>query len=77
MRRFVTFEGIEGCGKTTQIELAAVWLKERGIPFLATAEPGGTPLGRKIREILLNRGSWTISAETELLLFAGDHPSRN
>jgi dTMP kinase len=70
MRRFVTFEGIEGCGKTTQIELAAVWLKERGIPFLATAEPGGTPLGRKIREILLNRGSWTISAETELLLFA-------
>jgi dTMP kinase len=70
MRRFVTFEGIEGCGKTTQIELAAVWLKERGIPFLTTAEPGGTPLGRRIREILLNRGPWTIGAEAELLLFA-------
>ncbi len=70
MKRFVTFEGIEGCGKTTQIRLAALWLKERGIPFLTTAEPGGTPLGRKIREILLNRGSFAIGAEAELLLFA-------
>ena len=70
MQRFVTFEGIEGCGKTTQIEFAAVWLKERGIPFLTTAEPGGTPLGRKIREILLNQGSCAIGAEAELLLFA-------
>ena len=70
MRRFVTFEGVEGCGKTTQVRLAALWLKERGIPFLTTAEPGGTPLGLKIREILLNRGAWTIGAEAELLLFA-------
>jgi thymidylate kinase len=66
MRRFITFEGIEGCGKTTQIRLAEDWLRERGIPVLATAEPGGTPLGRKIREILLNRGSCTIGAEAEL-----------
>lgn len=65
MKRFVTFEGIEGCGKTTQIKLATLWLKERGIPFLATAEPGGTPLGRKIREILLNRGSFAIGAEAK------------
>jgi len=70
MTRFVTFEGIEGCGKTTQIKLAAAWLAERGIPVLATAEPGGTPLGLKIREVLLNRGSWKIDAEAELLLFA-------
>ena len=70
MAKFVTFEGGEGSGKTTQIRLAADWLKERGIPVLATAEPGGTPLGRKIREILLNRGAWTIGAEAELLLFA-------
>ncbi len=70
MKRFVTFEGSEGCGKTTQIRLAAAWLKERGIPVLATAEPGGTPLGRKIREVLLNRGSCAIGAEAELLLFA-------
>ena len=70
MRRFITFEGIEGCGKTTQIRLAEVWLRERGIPLVATAEPGGTPLGRKIREMLLNRGSCAIGAEAELLLFA-------
>jgi dTMP kinase len=70
MRRFITFEGIEGCGKTTQIRLAEAWLRERGIPVVATAEPGGTPLGRKIREMLLNRGSCAISAEAELLLFA-------
>ena len=70
MRRFVTFEGGEGSGKSTQIKLAADWLKEHGIFALFTAEPGGTPLGRKIREILLNRGSWTIGAEAELLLFA-------
>jgi dTMP kinase len=70
MGRFVTFEGSEGCGKTTQIKLAATSLAERGIPVFETAEPGGTPLGRKIREILLNRGSWAIGAEAELLLFA-------
>ncbi|MDA8125984.1 MAG: dTMP kinase [Deltaproteobacteria bacterium] len=70
MAKFVTFEGGEGSGKTTQIRLAAEWLRERGIPVLATAEPGGTPLGQKIREILLNRGAWTIGAEAELLLFA-------
>lgn len=70
MRRFVTFEGGEGSGKTTQIKLAADWLKKHGIFALSTAEPGGTPLGQKIREILLNRGSCTIGAEAELLLFA-------
>jgi dTMP kinase len=70
MKYFITFEGGEGSGKTTQIKLAADWLRERGIPVLTTAEPGGTPLGRKIRDILLNRGSWAIGAEAELLLFA-------
>jgi dTMP kinase len=70
MGKFVTFEGGEGSGKTTQTKLASDWLRERGIPVVATAEPGGTPLGRKIREILLNRGSCAIGAEAELLLFA-------
>lgn len=69
MKRFITFEGIEGSGKTTQIRLAENWLRNRGQHVLATAEPGGTPLGIKIREILLNRGSWNINAEAELLLF--------
>lgn len=68
--RFVTFEGSEGCGKTTQIRLATTSLAQRGISVIATAEPGGTPLGRRIREILLNRDSCAIGAEAELLLFA-------
>jgi dTMP kinase len=70
MGPFITFEGSEGCGKSTQLGLAASWLMARGLPVLVTAEPGGTPLGRKIREILLNRGSSPIGAEAELLLFA-------
>jgi len=70
MGKFVTFEGGEGSGKTTQMKLAAASLAARGIPVIETAEPGGTPLGKKIREILLNRGPCTIGAETELLLFA-------
>jgi dTMP kinase len=70
MRRFVTFEGIEGSGKTTQIERVEAWLTGCGISLLVTAEPGGTPLGRKIREILLNQGPCSIGAEAELLLFA-------
>lgn len=67
--RFITFEGIEGCGKTTQLRLAEAWLRARCLPVLATAEPGGATLGVKIREILLNRSSITIGAEAELLLF--------
>ncbi len=70
MGRFITFEGSEGSGKSTQIGLAEDWLKRRGLAVIATAEPGGTPLGRKIREILLNRGASPIGAEAELLLFA-------
>jgi dTMP kinase len=71
MGQFITFEGIEGCGKTTQIKLAGEYLKQRSIPFIITEEPGGTPIGRKIREILLNKGSLgEINSEAELLLFS-------
>jgi len=70
VNKFITFDGIEGCGKTTQLRLAETWLRRHGVPVLATAEPGGTPLGMKIRELLLNRRSWNIGAEAELLLFA-------
>ena len=69
MGLFVTFEGIEGCGKTTQILLAADYLAKRGISCLRTEEPGGTTLGRKLREMLLNRGPFILYPETELLLF--------
>lgn len=70
MGLFVTFEGIEGSGKTTQIRLAADYLRQRGIPCLETAEPGGTSLGRRLRELLLNRGPDAICPEAELLMFA-------
>ncbi len=72
MERFITFEGIEGCGKSTQIKLAASFLSERRTLFVITEEPGGTPIGRKIREMLLHnvpRDTANMSAETELLLF--------
>ncbi|PKN32716.1 MAG: dTMP kinase [Deltaproteobacteria bacterium HGW-Deltaproteobacteria-19] len=70
MGPFITFEGIEGSGKSTQIRLASQHLEERGIRPLVTGEPGGTSLGVKIRELLLNRGPVEIGAESELLLFA-------
>jgi dTMP kinase len=69
MACFVTFEGGEGSGKTTQISLAGEYLRYRGIPFLTTEEPGGTLLGKRIREILLNRNAFDIAPLAELLLF--------
>jgi len=70
MGLFVTFEGIEGSGKTTQVQLAGEYLGRREIPFLRTEEPGGTELGTRLRELLLNRGPFGIYPEAELLLFA-------
>ena len=67
---FITFEGVEGSGKTTQIRLAGEFLLDRGLPVVMTQEPGGTPLGQRIREILLNRGDFDISGEAEVFLFA-------
>jgi dTMP kinase len=72
MRRlpFITFEGSEGCGKSTQVQRLARRLKRMGIPYLVTREPGGTPIGETIRELLQfaphNAG---MTPETELLLF--------
>jgi dTMP kinase len=72
MGLFVTFEGIEGSGKTTQIRRASDYLKERGVPVLVTGEPGGTPLGSELRNILLDKTVLALSGRTELLLFAAD-----
>lgn len=69
MAYFITFEGGEGSGKTTQIRQAGEFLRQQGIPCLITEEPGGTPLGQKIREILLNRNAFSIAPLSELLLF--------
>ena len=69
--RFISFEGVEGCGKTTQIKLAGEYLKKSPILFIITEEPGGTPIGRRIRKILLNKGAGEeICKETEMLLFS-------
>jgi dTMP kinase len=67
---FITFEGVEGSGKTTQIRLAGEFLREKGLPVTMTQEPGGTPLGERIREILLNQTGFDISGEAEVFLFA-------
>jgi len=69
MAYFITFEGGEGSGKTTQIKMASEYLQQCGVPHLVTEEPGGTPLGQRIRDILLNRQSFAITALSELLLF--------
>jgi dTMP kinase len=67
---FITFEGSEGCGKSTQVQLLANRLDLAGVPFLITREPGGTPIGESIRELLqFAPQSAGMTPETELLLF--------
>lgn len=66
--RFVTFEGIEGVGKSTQLQAAAQWLRSRGVEPLLTREPGGTALGEALRDILLAPETGAICAHAELLL---------
>jgi len=64
----ITFEGLDGCGKTTQWELETERLSRQGRPVIATKEPGGTPVGKLIREIVLNSAVGPLSAPTELAL---------
>jgi len=74
--RFVTFEGIDGAGKSTHLAQSIDWLRARGLEVLATREPGGTELAEALRELLLHR---PMSLETELMLvFAArrDHLER-
>ena len=66
---FITFEGIDGCGKSTQIGLLTDWLEKRKANFVLVREPGGTPVGEKIRTILLDKENDGISPVAELLLF--------
>lgn len=68
---FLSLEGPEGCGKSTQAGLLKTWLEERGKTVVLTREPGGTPTGEKIREILQHHASGEpIAVPAELLLFA-------
>ena len=66
--RFITFEGTEGVGKSTQLENAATTLEQLGIEFIVTREPGGTPMAEKIRELLLAPREEPVNETTELLL---------
>jgi dTMP kinase len=68
---FITFEGLDGCGKTTQIRLLAHALRNCGRTLVETAEPGGTEIGRQIRRILLDPANKSIHSRTELLLYFG------
>jgi dTMP kinase len=67
---FVTFEGVDGSGKSTQAELAAAFLAEGGREVVATREPGGTPLGERIRELLLDGPEMSAWAEASLFAAA-------
>jgi len=66
---FITFEGIDGCGKSTQIKLLTAYLEDIGRPCLLVREPGGTVIGEKIRSILLDKENNEMSPSAELLLF--------
>lgn len=69
MGYFITFEGVEGCGKTTQIKLLAERLTQLGYTSVLTREPGGCPIADKIRTILLDAENIAITSMTELMLY--------
>lgn len=67
---FITFEGSEGCGKSTQVQRLATHLESLGVPILITREPGGTPIGETIKDLLqFASHNSAMTPETELLLF--------
>lgn len=68
---FITFEGIDGCGKTTQIELLDKYLKEKNYSTVKTFEPGGCEIGKNLRQILLHYDGY-VSDIAELLIFLAD-----
>ena len=68
----ISFEGLDGAGKTTQITLLERWLDAQNIVYVSTREPGGTALGIEIRQLLLNRPDLAITPLAEALLFQAD-----
>lgn len=70
--RFITFEGLDGVGKSTQIKNLARWLRARGVDVVVTPEPGGTALGQKLRNVLLSSRTSGLSPLAELALMFAD-----
>ncbi|MDJ0735988.1 MAG: dTMP kinase [Nostocaceae cyanobacterium] len=71
--KLIVFEGVEGCGKTTQIQLCCQWLQTLNVPVVMTRQPGGTELGLHLRRLLLEgTQDKPIASRTELLLYAAD-----
>jgi dTMP kinase len=68
--KFVSFEGIDGCGKSTLLDELAFWLEGDCIPFIKSREPGGTHLGERIRELLLDPSFNTMNEHAEVLLYS-------
>ena len=66
--RFITIDGVEGAGKSTQIDLICSYLQRKGIDVVRTREPGGTDVGEKIRSVLLDVDNQEMHSDTELLL---------
>ena len=67
---FISFEGPDGAGKSTQIEFLKQYLEDRGLEYIFTREPGGTKISEKIREMLLDKENSDMTARTEALLYA-------
>lgn len=70
--QFISFEGLDGAGKTTQVELLGRWLDAHKVAHIRTYEPGGTPLGSKIRQLLFHHPELTITPLAETFLFQAD-----
>ncbi len=70
--RLISFEGLDGAGKSTQMRLLEQWLTSRDISYIHTREPGGTPFGVEIRRILFNHPEFTITPLAEAFLFQAD-----
>jgi len=69
---FISFEGLDGAGKTTQMDLLGHWLDTHGVTYIRTREPGGTPLGVEIRQLLFHHPELAITPLAEAFLFQAD-----
>ncbi len=69
--KFITFEGLDGCGKSTQLEKLAVALRQQGIDVVTTREPGGTEVGERIRAVLLDSRTAGLDSQAEMALMFG------